>query len=192
MAGRRAPTALDLELPEIVALTGRVGPPVQVRGFLPEFDEAGDRWYCDLRINAGQAYLPFVRLAVARLQEHSITVPPVGLADSPDVYSISPVIRLDAVQLLPDRRLRVTRTGRTVEITLTGPTYTGVLDRDGVLNTGPEAWPGSRPWCRSGGRVPTDCWLGTTSGRPGASTGATTAGGPGARSRIRTCPRSGW
>ena len=38
----------------------------------PEFDQVRKLWYCDLQLDAGTSYFPFVKLALARYQPHSI------------------------------------------------------------------------------------------------------------------------
>ncbi len=50
------------------------------------------RWYCDIDISPGDAYTPFVRLALARYQPNSL----IGL-------ELSPVVQLDYMQLYPNR-----------------------------------------------------------------------------------------
>jgi hypothetical protein len=56
------------------------------------FDEKRGLWYCDITIDAGNSYTPFVRLALARYQPYSI----------PDCH-LSRVVLADFAQLAPDR-----------------------------------------------------------------------------------------
>ncbi|MFH8447744.1 hypothetical protein ACH4CD_00785 [Streptomyces fungicidicus] len=86
-------------------------PTVTVVGFAPRFDPEGNRWYCDLDLDTGDACLPFVRLALVRFQPHSI----------PDA-EISPVVATDLVRTLPDRELRVTLDDMPT-VSVTGPSY---------------------------------------------------------------------
>ncbi|TDC25100.1 hypothetical protein E1265_07990 [Streptomyces sp. 8K308] len=71
---------------------------VTVVGYAPKFDEASNRWFCDLDIDAGDAYLPFARLALARYQPNSL-----------DGLHLSPVVLSELVRVLPERLLTVTR-----------------------------------------------------------------------------------
>jgi hypothetical protein len=74
--------------------------------------EADTHWYADIAITPPGAtpYKPFVRLAVARYQQHSLP----GL-------TISTIVTTDLVPLLPRRRLVVERTAGGAEVTITGP-----------------------------------------------------------------------
>ena len=46
-----------------ISLLEAPGNSVAVVGHQPEFDEVRGLWYCDLQIDAGSSYFPFVRLA---------------------------------------------------------------------------------------------------------------------------------
>ncbi|MEV5017694.1 hypothetical protein ACIGW1_31885 [Streptomyces sp. NPDC053780] len=73
----------------------------------------GDCWYADIEITPPQpapSYSPFVRLALARLQPHSLPK-----------LSLSSVVISDPVRLLPDRSLTVERTGPNLRVSLLGP-----------------------------------------------------------------------
>ncbi len=107
------------------------GLPVTVVGFAPQFDgddksdrddkdernsgngesEANGRWFFDLDLDTGDAFLPFVRLALVRYQPHSI-----------EGAEISPVVLADLVRTLPDRELTV-RPGPPLTVSLTGPSW---------------------------------------------------------------------
>lgn len=65
---------------------------VTVVGHQPEFDPERRLWFCDLQVEPGDAYTPFVQLALARYQPHSL-----------DGQEISKVVKADFVQLLPRR-----------------------------------------------------------------------------------------
>ncbi len=60
------------------------------------FDEDRQQWFCDLAINPKNMYFPFVRLALARYQPHSVRK---GDTD----VCLSPVVMADMMQLMPDR-----------------------------------------------------------------------------------------
>jgi hypothetical protein len=83
--------------------------------FAAEFAADGDlpgHWYVDVSMSAvaEASYWPFVSLAVARYQPHSV-----------EGQALSRMVRAEPVQLLPRRTLRVTRSGEQVTWDLTGP-----------------------------------------------------------------------
>jgi hypothetical protein len=61
-----------------------------------DYDHERQLWYCDIVINPGKAYYPFVRLALARYQPNSV-----------DGAHLSRVVLADFVQLAPDRTVTV-------------------------------------------------------------------------------------
>jgi hypothetical protein len=65
---------------------------VDVAGHEVGFDEARGLWYCDIQFSNGAAYAPFVRLALARYQPHSI-----------DGVELSRAVLADFAQLAPTR-----------------------------------------------------------------------------------------
>lgn len=71
-------------------------------------------WFCDIGLDPGTAYYPFIRLALARYQPISI-----------DGAHLSNVILADFVALTPTRWLAVATTGdpRSREVTVSGHTY---------------------------------------------------------------------
>jgi hypothetical protein len=79
------------------------------------FDEERQLWYCDIEVNFGTAYFPFIRLALARYQ-------PVALSTA----HLSNVVLADFMPLVPDRWLNVTqsRDKRTRQVTVFGLTFT--------------------------------------------------------------------
>ena len=78
------------------------------------YDPDRQLWYCDLEIDWGTSYYPFVRLALARYQ-------PVSVSGA----HLSHVVLADFMQLVPDRWLEVTRTANqgTRHVSLFGFTY---------------------------------------------------------------------
>jgi hypothetical protein len=90
---------------------------VTVVGFPVDFDEAG-RCFCDLRLDPGQSYYPFVRLALVRVQPKSVE----GL-------EVSPVVITDFVQLTPDRGVTIAPvTPDVFDVTITGHTHDSPSD----------------------------------------------------------------
>lgn len=100
-----------------------------VAGHAVGFDETRDLWYCDIDIDTGATYFPFVRLALARWQPSSLG----GL-------DLSPVVLADYVQLAADRvatvvpQLIIGRHSKPgYNVTLTGPSYdTTLTDQKGL------------------------------------------------------------
>jgi hypothetical protein len=88
------------------------------------YDEERQLWYCDIEVNWGTAYYPFIRLALARYQPVSV-----------DRTHLSNIVLADFAALVPDRWLNVTRTrdARTRRINVFGSTYT---DSSGHLEAG--------------------------------------------------------
>jgi hypothetical protein len=90
-----APRGDRAELPELERALNVIAYPVR-------FDETADRWYADIDLSplVTASYFPFVRLALARYQDHTID----------GVPNLSPSVPTEPVQLPPHRRLLVTRT----------------------------------------------------------------------------------
>ncbi|WP_093769538.1 hypothetical protein [Streptomyces sp. F-7] len=90
-----APRGDRAELPELERALDVIAYPVR-------FDETADRWYADIDLSplVTASYFPFVRLALARYQEHTVD----------GVPTLSPSVLTEPVQLPPHRRLLVTRT----------------------------------------------------------------------------------
>ncbi len=84
-------------------------PPVHVVGHRVRWDETRRLWYCDLEVEAGSGYMPFVRLALVRYQ-------PNALYDA----KISNVVLSEFAQVLPRRRAAFVRDGGKISVTLRG------------------------------------------------------------------------
>lgn len=85
------------------------GENVHVVGHRVQWDDVRKLWYCDIEIDTGASYMPFIRLALVRYQPNSLS----GM-------KISRVVMADFAQLLPRRRAVLTRTGQAVQISLHG------------------------------------------------------------------------
>lgn len=83
---------------------------VHVVGHRVHFDAARKLWYCDIEINPGVGYMPFVRLALVRYQPHAV-----------QGAKISRVLLTDFAQLLPRRRAVLVRDGINLTVTVHGP-----------------------------------------------------------------------
>jgi hypothetical protein len=91
-----------------------LGIPISVAGHKVEYDDDG-RLYCDVQIEYGQAYFPFIRLALVRYQ-------PASLVDA----HLSHVVLADFSQLMPDRSVSITFDSfdpRLLQVAITGLTY---------------------------------------------------------------------
>lgn len=89
--------------------------PVAVAGHTVAYDTNRKLWYCDIEMDHGQAYFPFVRLALARYQSESI----------PDAH-LSRVVLADFAQLMPGRSASITFDGldpTSLTLALTGLTF---------------------------------------------------------------------
>ena len=115
-------TGHALPLAELKRANNTDGRAVHVAGFKPEYDSARGLWFCDISFDPGQAisYFPFVRLALARFQPHSVFS-----GDGLDSAHLSRVVLSDYVQLAPHRRvdydLKDIQTNQTIAITVRGP-----------------------------------------------------------------------
>lgn len=74
------------------------------------FDAERDVWFADIVVDTAEAYVPWIRLALARYQPHAVE----GL-------ELSPIATVDLMQLTADRILTVNRASG--EVTLQGPSY---------------------------------------------------------------------
>jgi hypothetical protein len=63
-----------------------------VAGYLVEFDSQRGLWFCDIELENSLSYTPFIRLALARYQPHSV-----------QGVELSRVVLADYAQLSPDR-----------------------------------------------------------------------------------------
>lgn len=91
-----------------------------VVGYEPKFDTERQLWYCDIEMDPGKSYYPFVRLSLCRLQPKSLANPQNG----EDVYC-SPVTQSEFCQLAPDREAmaRVEADRLSVTVQVSGHTY---------------------------------------------------------------------
>jgi hypothetical protein len=104
--------------------------PVQVVGYEPTIDVDGKGWFCDLDIDTGAAYQPFLRLALVRYQPSSL----------PGCHLSTPVL-IDIVQTLPDRVVTVVTNpedAATRTVTVVGPSYDAIAE-PGLVRTDAEA-----------------------------------------------------
>jgi hypothetical protein len=99
---------------------------VMVASHKVQYDEQRQLWYCDIEVDAGAAYFPFLRLALARYQPSTEHAP-----RSVEGVELSRVVLTDIVQLVPTRTttVKLIQQGKDFElfeVTVKGSTYTGV------------------------------------------------------------------
>jgi hypothetical protein len=90
---------------------------VKVAAFTPRYHPGRQLWYCDIEVDAGNLYFPFIRLALARYQPNSVS------KDTRDCH-LSKVILADFIQLAPDRAASITfdpHNKKSITITVSGP-----------------------------------------------------------------------
>lgn len=103
------------------------GHTVRVAGHPVDFDPVRKLWYCDIEIDTGHSYFPFVRMGLARYQPDSI----------PDAH-LSRVVLTDFAQLAPDRVAAVvfdTKDEKKVHVLVSGVYGTSALFRSMVPGT---------------------------------------------------------
>lgn len=159
---------------------------VDIAAHSVEFDSDRKLWFCDIEIDAGRAYFPFVRLALARYQPSSIA----GV-------EISAVVLADFMQLAPDRSATVTALptqSDSVTISLTGITSAELIDNLGqvrrprtemrvLVERQDPGGGGELSWAPSRGAEPTP--LRATSNADGSTTWEGTIGLIASRTSVR-------
>lgn len=75
-----------------ISLLEEPGEEVTVVGHTPDFDNDRTLWFCDVQLDAGNAYTPLVQFHLARYQPHSI----------PRTH-LSKTVKTDFIQVLPRR-----------------------------------------------------------------------------------------
>jgi len=85
-------------------------PSVRVLGHRVHWDDERRLWYCDIELDPGASYMPFVRLALVRYQPNALSG-----------AHVSKIVLADFSQVLPRRRATIKVDGDTVEAALHGP-----------------------------------------------------------------------
>ncbi|RAP40150.1 hypothetical protein BYZ73_16555 [Rhodovulum viride] len=85
-------------------------PSVRIVGHRVHWDDDRRLWYCDIELSPGSSYMPFVRLALVRYQPNAMPG-----------ARISRVVLAEFAQVLPRRRVRATRSGSVLSVSLHGP-----------------------------------------------------------------------
>ena len=97
-----------------------------------EFDKERQMWFCDIAIDTARMYYPFIKLALARYQPHSLHS---GNTDC----CLSGVVMAGMMQLVPERTatLKVSNEPDSVRLTITvnGPVYSERQSNFDVIST---------------------------------------------------------
>ena len=108
------PVAKETEL-TLEELANNPGIPISVAGHPVGYDNDRKLWFCDIELDPGVAYFPFIRLALARFQPKSL----------PDAH-LSRVVLADFAQLVPGRSASIAFDGfdpTLLELAVTGLTH---------------------------------------------------------------------
>ena len=129
---RSKPTAPNLKMEDFkrrlpssrsgLTLNERPGQAFDVAAHEVSYDPERQLWYADIVFDAGEAYTPFVRLALTRYQP-----------DSVDHAHLSPVVLADFSQLNPDRTLSIIHSPGMVKVTVSGISYTARAGESGQV-----------------------------------------------------------
>jgi hypothetical protein len=92
-----------------LSIAERDGARVAVAGHEVGWDDDRKLWYCDIELDPGPSYFPFVRLALARFQPESIAG-----------AHLSPIVLTDFMQLTADRTAGLVRRSGQAVVTVTG------------------------------------------------------------------------
>jgi hypothetical protein len=112
-----------------VALAERADVLTTVCGFAVEYNAERKLWYCDIDMDPGSLYFPFVRLAITRLQPDSVVYP--------EDVRLSKVVKTEFAQLTADRTATLSVSRDAVDVIVYGLT---ALDEVGqVLQALPNA-----------------------------------------------------
>jgi hypothetical protein len=102
------PAVVNSEPVSLIEAPG--GPSVVVVGHRVHFDPTRKLWYCDVELNPGLAYMPFVRLALVRYQPNAIAG-----------ANVSRVVLAEFAQVLPRRKAVLQRRRAALTLNVYGP-----------------------------------------------------------------------
>lgn len=127
---------LAVKMQKGVTVDGAPDLRVDVAGHQVAYDPDRKLWYCDIAVDSGLTYYPFMRLALARFQPDSLQI------GDQDVY-LSRIALADFAQLAPDRLANVIsdpNDNKRVSVFVSGPMFTqsavaSNFGGDGVYDT---------------------------------------------------------
>jgi hypothetical protein len=89
------------------------------------YDAARGLWFCDIDVAVGNAYTPFIRLALARFQPDSVN-------NISGEVALSRIVLAQYMQLAPNRFASLVVKERALTLTVSGPTYFQVGSQQGI------------------------------------------------------------
>ena len=95
-----------------VALAERADVLTTVSGFAVEYSAKRKLWFCDIDMDPGNLYFPFVRLAITRLQPDSVLYP--------EDVRLSKVVKTEFAQLTADRTATLSVSRHHIDVTVYG------------------------------------------------------------------------
>jgi hypothetical protein len=101
------------------------GATVNVVAYDVQYDQERQLYYADIMINFGVAYFPFVRLALAAYQQHSVR------KDGKDVC-LSKIVQADYIQIPPPRFSSLKRNGTNITVAISG-TLPDITNRENYM-----------------------------------------------------------
>jgi hypothetical protein len=104
------PARVHTEQLQLQEKSAQTDPYVLIVGHRVHWDDARSLWYCDIELDPGLTYTPFVRLALVRYQPNALFN-----------AKISKVVLTDFAQVLPRRRATVNVNANHITATLHGP-----------------------------------------------------------------------
>jgi hypothetical protein len=100
---------------------------VQAVGYPVQYNAERQLWFADIELDATAAYFPFVRLALARYQPHSVSMTE---EETTTNVHLSRVVRAEFAQLVNDRAATVQIDTTSVKVTVVGFTARNQLGED--------------------------------------------------------------
>jgi hypothetical protein len=91
---------------------------------IANYDAGRDLWFCDIDVDVGNAYTPFIRLALARYQPSSVE----GASGE---VALSRVVLADYMQLAPNRSASLVVKERALRVTVVGASYFAIAGSQG-------------------------------------------------------------
>jgi hypothetical protein len=120
---------LNLQLAELPGTTVLAIP------FNVEYCQERQLWFVDIVMDPADTYMPFVSLALARYQPYSLA----GI-------ELSPMVRADFAQLLPDRTLQIATRPTAISVTLSGAVADTAFGDAVALQSSQGTPPAGRVW----------------------------------------------
>ena len=133
LPGKASPQTGDFRLNPVVekglVYPGKDGMKATAVAYPVTFDREKQLWYADIALNTANMYFPFIKLALARFQQHSLRI------DNTDVC-LSNVVMAGMIQMVPERKasisLKPTGKDMVFNFKLSGPAYNHRSSKFGI------------------------------------------------------------